>query len=82
MKKADIFQRHYWFPRDLSCFERNLLQPIRSFTQICEVTRHQYGISKLVPRSHFAKKVVMASRYALLFSQAILPKFLEDHAKK
>ena len=61
---------------------RNLLQPIRSFTQICEVTRHQYGISKLVPRSHFAKKAVMASRYALLFSQAILPKFLEDHAKK
>ena len=34
---------------DWSCREGNLLQPIRSTTQILVVTRHQYGISPLVP---------------------------------
>ena len=31
----------------------NLLQPIRSTTQICVVTRHQYGISALVSQTSF-----------------------------
>ena len=43
-----------WF-----CREANLLQPIRSTTQIWLVTRHQYGIS--APRRHFEGKSVVAS---------------------
>ena len=31
----------------------NLLQPIRSTTQICVVTRHQYGISALLSQTSF-----------------------------
>ena len=34
---------------DWSCCEGSLLQPIRSTTEIYVVTRHQYGISPLVP---------------------------------
>ena len=33
---------------DWSCSVGNLIQPIRSTTQIWIVTRHQYGISALV----------------------------------
>ena len=32
----------------------NLIQPIRSTTQIWVVTRHQYGISALVPQTSFS----------------------------
>ena len=38
---------------DWSCREGNLLQPIRSTTQICVVTRHQYGISALISQTIF-----------------------------
>ena len=38
---------------DWSCRWWNLLQPIRSITQIWVVTRHQYGISALVSQTSF-----------------------------
>ena len=38
---------------DWSCRLWNLLQPIRSITQIWVVTRHQYGISALVSQTSF-----------------------------
>ena len=38
---------------DWSCHVRNLLQPIRSTTQIWVVTRHKYGISALVSQMLF-----------------------------
>ena len=42
-----------------SCRVGNLLQPIRSTTQIWVVTRHQYGISVLVSQtSYFAGKLI------------------------
>ena len=39
---------------DWLCRLWNLLQPIRSSTQIWVVTRHQYGISALVSQASFA----------------------------
>ena len=39
---------------DWLCCERNLLQPIRSTTQVWVVTRHQYGILGLLLGRHFA----------------------------
>ena len=47
---------------DLSCRARNSLQPIRNATQICVVTRHQYGIPALVSQTSFRGKTVVASR--------------------
>ena len=38
---------------DWSCQVGNLLQPIRRTTQMCVVTRHQYGISALVSQTSF-----------------------------
>jgi len=38
---------------DWSCGVGNLLQPIRSVTQIWIVTRHQYGISALISQTSF-----------------------------
>ena len=38
---------------DWSCSVENLLQPIRSTTQIWVVTRHQYGISARVSQTSF-----------------------------
>ena len=46
---------------DWSCRAGNLLQPIRSITQIWVVTRHQYGISALVSQTSFRGKPVVAS---------------------
>ena len=51
-----LMTRHY---RDMgnfsdwSCRVGNLIQPIRSTTQIWVVTRHQYGISALVSHTSF-----------------------------
>ena len=36
------------------CRERNLLQPVRSTTQVWVLTRHQYGILGLLLGRHFA----------------------------
>ena len=43
---------------DWSCCEGNLLQPIRSTTQISVVTRHQYGVYSLAPQRHYERKPV------------------------
>ena len=44
-----------------SCYERNVLQPIRSTTQIWTVTRHRYGISNLVPQSSFRGETTLVA---------------------
>ena len=50
------------FFSDWSCREGNLLQPIKSTAQIWIVTRHQYGISALIPQTLFAGEPVVALR--------------------
>ena len=52
---------------DWLCRLWNLLQPIRSTTQIWVVTRHQYGISALVSQTSFAEKLLVASRNVVCF---------------
>ena len=57
---------------DWSCRVRNLLQPIRSTTLIWVVTRHQYGISALVPPKLFRGESSFGVAFECpLFSQAI-----------
>ena len=46
---------------DWSCRVRNLIQPIRSTSQIWVVTRHQYGISVLFSQKSFGGKPAVAS---------------------
>ena len=41
---------------DWSCLVENLLQPIRSTTQISEVKRHQYGIFALVSKYDISRR--------------------------
>ena len=53
---------------DWSCHRGNLLQPIRSTSQIWVITRHQYGISALFLGRHFTGKPVVASRNVGCFS--------------
>ena len=51
--------RHYpdlGIASDRSSRVGNLLQPIRSTTQIWVVTRHQYGVSALVSQTSFRGK--------------------------
>ena len=48
----------------------NLIQPIRSTTQIWVVTRHQYGISALVSRTSFGGETSGSVAKCRLFSQA------------
>ena len=57
---------------DWSCRVGNLIQPIRSTTQIWVVTRHQYGISALVSRMSFGGETNGSVAKCWLFSQAIL----------
>ena len=61
----DLASVFYW-----QCRERKFLQPIKSSTQIWVVTRHQYGISALVPQTSFRGEtsVVLASRMSTAFS--------------
>ena len=47
---------------DWSCCMGNLLQSVRSATQIWVVTHHQYGIFALFYQTSFAGKPVMASQ--------------------
>ena len=58
---------------DWSCPEGNLLQPIRSTTQIWVVTRHQYGISAHVPGTLFSGETWSGIAKCRLFSQATVP---------
>ena len=50
----------------------NLIQPIRSTTQIRVVTRHQYGISVLVSQTSFGRETSCSVTKCRLFSQAIV----------
>ena len=53
-----------------SCHVGNLLQPIRSTTQIWEVTSHQYGVFALVPQTSFRGKTNSGVAECRLFSWA------------
>ena len=76
----DILQRHQRFPREMTSKKQgqkfhtddwwNLLQPIRSTTQVWVVTCHQYGISALVSQTSFHRKTVGVVAKCHLFSQA------------
>ena len=56
---------------DWSCRVGNLIQPIRSTTQIWVVMRHQYGISALVSQTSFGWETSGGVVKCPLFSQAI-----------
>ena len=49
------------FDWDYLCYERNVLQPIRSTSLTWAVTCHQYGISALFPQTPFPNKTLVAS---------------------
>ena len=55
------------------CFllTENLLQAIRSTTQILVVTHHQYGISSIVPQMSFLGETCGGVRKCWLFSDCI-----------
>ena len=55
---------------DWSCRMGYLLQPIRSTTQVWEVTRYQDGISALGPQTSFRGETIGSVAKCLLFSQA------------
>ena len=55
---------------DWSCRVGNLIQPIKSTTQIWVVTRHQYGISALVSQKSFVEETSGSVAKCWLFSQA------------
>ena len=55
---------------DWSCRMGNLIQPIKSTTQICVVTRHQYGISALVSQTSFGGETSGSITKCRLCSQA------------
>ena len=57
---------------DWSCRVGNLIQPIRSTTQIWVVTRHKYGISALVSQTSFGGETSGSVAKCRLFSQATL----------
>lgn len=39
-------------------------RPIRSTTQIWEVTHHQYGISTFIPQTSFCREIIGHDRYS------------------
>ena len=55
---------------DWSCRVGNLIQPIRSTTQIWVVMRHQNGISALVSQTSFGGETSSSVAKCRLFSQA------------
>ena len=66
-----LMTRHYpdlGSASDYSCRSWNLLQPIRSNTQIWVVRRHQYGISALVSQTSFRGKTVGDVEMSSVFS--------------
>ena len=66
---------------DWSCRVGNLIQPIRSTTQICVVTRHQYGICALISQTSFGGETSGNVAKCRLFSLAkqyrVCPTFVE-----
>jgi len=72
-KNPILMTRHYpdlANASDWSCRVGNLIQPIRSTTQIWLVTCHQYGISALVSQTSFGMKISGSDTKCRLFSQA------------
>ena len=62
-RNSILMTRHYpdqGSASDWSCRVGNLIQPIRSTTQIWVVTHHQYGISVLVFKHHLGRKLLVA----------------------
>ena len=57
---------------DWSCRGGNLIQPIRSATQIWVVSRNQYGIFELVSQMSFGRETSGSVAKCWLFSQATL----------
>ena len=57
---------------DWSCHIGNLIQPIRSTTQIWVVMCHQYGISALISQTSFGEETSGGVTKCRLFSQANL----------
>ena len=57
---------------DWSFKKGNLLQPIRSTSQIWEVTAHRYGISVLIPQTPFYCETSGDEATCQLFFQAIV----------
>ena len=53
---------------DWSCHVGNLIQPIRSTTQIWVVVHHQYGISALVSQMSFGRETSGSVTKCRLFS--------------
>ena len=62
---------------DWSCCEGNLLQPIRSITQIWVVTGHQYGIPALVSQTSFREETRGGVTKCRQFSQTTC---IPDHS--
>ena len=56
---------------DWLCRVGNLLQPLRSITQIWVVTRYQYGISALVSQTSFRGETSGGDAKCPLLSQAM-----------
>ena len=76
-----LMGRHYpdlGSASDWSCRVGNLIQPIRSTTQIWVVTRHQYGISALVSQTSFGGETSGSVAKCRLFAQ---PTWLVDRIK-
>ena len=74
-RNSILMTRHYpdlGSASDWSCRVGNLIQPIRSTTQIWVVTRHQYGISALVSQTSFRWETSGGVSKYRLFSQVTL----------
>ena len=63
---------------DWSCNKGNLLQPIRSTSQIWEVTGHGYGISVLIPQMSFYCETSGDEATCQLFFQAYIVSFAAE----
>ena len=73
-RNSILMTRHYpdqGSASDWSCRVGNLIQPIRSATQVWVVKRHQYGISALVSQTSFGGETSGSVAKCRLFSQAI-----------
>ena len=72
-RNSILMTRHYpdlGSASDWSCRVGNLIQPIRSTTQIWVVTRHQYGISALLSQTSFGGETSGNVAKCRLFSLA------------
>ena len=77
-RNSILMTRHYpdlGSASDWSCRVGNLIQPIRSTTQIWVVMRHQYGISALVSQTSIREETSGGVAKCRLFRQASLMLF-------